>query len=300
MSNIRTLTTITDLFTGVAYAASTLEQHVKMPWSRRQSSVTYLDSPGAWDPRLQAAAPLDPRTIDVELMVKYDATITDFTAAWRAFMLGPGSGVQVRMTFVEATGVSWYADAKCISADMEAKTDFFSYCVIPASFFLASPFLYLPDGSQLADTGLTADASLTADGAANPTTTITSNSASLTFTNQGTLPDEGAKVLLQGPLTAPVTVQNYNAATINRALGTYRSFSYTLNILSGETITVDCATGDVLSSVYGAGAYQYFVSDNASASALPIGPGSNLIAVATGSASGQNGRLTVVFRPLSL
>jgi hypothetical protein len=300
MATIRTLTTITDLYTGVAYAVSALEQHVKMPWSRRQLSVNYFDSPGAWDPRASAAAPLDARTIDVELTVKYDGTTTDFTAAWRAFLLGPGSGALVRLTFIEASGVAWYADAKCIGADMEALTDYFSYCVIPATFFLASPYLYLPDASQLADTGLLADAALTADGAANPTTTIVGNATYLTVTNQGTLPDEGAKIILQGPLTAPIYVANSNPATINRVTGLDRYFAYTLSLLSGETVTFDSGTGDVTSSVNGPAAYQSFASVNAAASYLPIGPGSNVVRVATGSATGQNGRITVVYRPLTL
>jgi hypothetical protein len=299
MSNIRTLTTITDLVTGVAYAASPLEQHLKMPWSRRQGSVTYLDSPGAWDPRHHAPAPLDPRTIDVELTVKYDATTTDFTAAWRAFLLGPGSGARVQMTFVEPSGLSWYADAKCVSADMEATTDYFSYCVIPASFFLASPYLYLPDANNRADSGLSADAGLNAD-SANPTTTITSNTATLSFTNPGALPDEGARLVLQGPLTGPITVTNSNAATLNRETGAARTFSYTLQLLNGETVTIDSATGDVVSSIYGPLAYQSFTSDHATASILPVGPGSNAISVQTGSAVGQNGRVTVFFRPLML
>jgi hypothetical protein len=299
LATIRTLTTITDLVVGTTYAVSALEQHVKMPWSRRQSSLTIGDAPGAWDPRLHGSAPVDARTIDVELTVKYDATITDFTAAWSAFLRGPGTGVLVQLTFVEPNGVSWYADAKCISADMETTTDYFSYCVIPASFFLASPYLYLADATPRADSGLNADAGSTAD-AANPTITITSNTTSLILTNPGTLPDEGAKLLLEGPLTAPITVTNYNGATFDRQRGAYRTFSYTLPLLAGESLTVDSGTGDVVSSIYGSLAYQSFASDNATASYLPIGPGPNTIGVTTGSASGQNGRVTVVYRPLTL
>jgi hypothetical protein len=284
---------------GTTYAVSALEQHVKMPWSRRQTSLTLGDAPGAWDPRLHGSAPVDARTIDVELTVKYDATITDFTAAWSAFLRGPGTGVLVQLTFVEPNGVSWYADAKCISADMETLTDYFSYCVIPASFFLASPYLYLADATPRADSGLNADAGSTAD-AVNPTTTITSNSTTMTFTNPGTLPDEGAKLLLAGPLAAPITVTNFNAATYNRENGTYRTLSYALPLAAGETLTVDSGTGDVLSSSIGSAAYPYFTSDNATVSALPIGPGSNQLLVTTGSASGQNGRVTVVYRPLTL
>jgi hypothetical protein len=300
MATVRALTTITDLFTGVAYAASALEQKLKMPWSRRQASVTYFDAPGAWDPRQHTAAPLDPRTIDVELTVVYDATTPHFSAAWNAFLLGPGSGAMVQMTFVEATGATWYADAKCTGADMEALTDYFSYCVMPATFFLASPYLYLPDATQRADTSLLADAGLTADGAGSPTTTIVSNTASLVFTNGGTLPDVAAKVILAGPLTGPIAVVNTNAATINRETGYFRGFSYSRSILSGETVTVDSATGDVTSSLYGSAAYQNFGSDNAAASYFPIGPGSNAVSVTTGSAVGQSGRITVVYRPLTL
>jgi hypothetical protein len=299
MSKIRTLTAVTELLSGVTYAASALEQDVKMPWRRRQSSVDFVDSPGAWDRRGRGAAPLEARTIDAELTVVYDGTTTDFTAAWRAFLLGPGGGRQVQLTFVEPDGTPWYADAKCTGADMETSTDYFSHCVIPASFFLASPYLYLPDGTLRADTGLLADAGLVADGA-NPTAAITSNAASLSFSNTGALPDEGGKVILNGPLTGPIRVGNGNVAVVNPETGIPRFFFYLIDITAGETVTIDSATGDVTSNILGAVAYQYMASDNASESYFPIGPGTNAISVTTGSAVGQNGRITIVYKPLTL
>jgi hypothetical protein len=299
MSKIRTLTAVTELLSGVTYTASALEQKVKMPWRRRQSSIDYRDSPGAWDPRGRGAAALEARTIDAELTIVYDGTTTDFTAAWRAFLLGPGGGRQVRLTFVEPDGVSWYADAKCTGGDMETSTDYFSYCVIPASFFLASPYLYLPDGTLLADTGLLADAGLVADGA-NPTVAITSNTATLTFSNAGTLPSEGSVIHLDGPLTGPIRVGNANVAVVNPETGIPRFFFYLIGVAAGETVTIDNATGDVTSTLLGPVAYQYFAPDNVSESYLPIGPGSNVISVTTGSAVGQNGRITIVYKPLTL
>jgi hypothetical protein len=299
MSKIRTLTAVTELLSGVTYTASALDQSVKMPWRRRQSSVDFPDSPGAWDPRGRGAAPLEARTIDAELTVVYDVTTPDFTAAWRAFLLGPGGGRRVQMTFVEPDGTPWYADAKCTDGDMETSVDYFSHCVIPASFFLASPYLYRPTAEQTADSGLLADAGLTAD-TANPTQAITSNSATLTFSNIGALPDEGGKVILDGPLTAPIRVGNANAAVVNPETGIARFLFYLIDITAGETVTIDSATGDVTSNVLGPVAYQYFAPDNVSESYFPIGPGSNVISVTTGSAVGQNGRITVVYRPLTL
>lgn len=299
MANVRSLTAVTDVRTGIAYLASALEQVLKMPWQRRQASVEFVDSPGAWNPRGKAAAPLQSRTIDVELTVVYDATTPHYTAAWNAFLAGPGAGRQVIMTFTEANGSQWFADARCVSADMQASTDYFSYCVIPASYFLASPFLYRPTPEQLADTGLLADSGLVAD-VANPTAALTSNSTAFSFTSTGVLTDEGTQVILNGPLTAPIAVTSGNLAVTNPANGAGRYFVYNLNIAAGESVTIDSGTGDVLSTVQGAAAYQSFVSDNVSESYFPVGPGTNPIIVTTGSAVGQNGRITIVYRPLTL
>lgn len=299
MSNVRYLQTISDTRTGNVYTASLAVQTLSMRWQRRQSSVEYLDAPGSFDPRGRAAAPLQARTVDVLLRVVYDATTPNYAAAWNAFLLGPGAGRLVVMTFIDGDGSPWYADARCTTADMQSGIDYFNHCDIPCSFFLASPFLYRPVDQQRADTGLHADTGLNAD-AGFPTATITSNTASLSFTNAAALPDGGTRVILDGPLTAPIAVTSGNVAVANPVTGAGRYFVYNRNIASGESVVVNSATGDVNSSTFGVLAYQYFTSDNVSESYFPVGPGANPVSVATGSASGQNGRITIIYRALTL
>lgn len=299
MSNVRYLVSVSDTRTGNVYPASMAVQALSMPFQRRQAAVEYVDSPGAWDMRGRAAAPLQPRTIDVTLRVVYDATTPNFAAAWKAFLLGPGAGRGCVLTFTDGDGGQWFADARCTGADMRSAVEYFNYCDIPCSFFLASPYLYRPVDSQRADTGLSADTGLFAD-AGFPTATITSSSMSMTFTNAAPLPDEATRVVLDGPLTAPIGVVTGNVAVANPVTGTGRYFIYRRDIAAGETVTINSATGDVTSSVFGVLAYQSFEPDNVSESYFPVGPGANPVAVSTGSTTGQNGRITIIYRALTL